>query len=337
MLRIGSGHAFLLALALCAAAPLTAQSSNAADSLKAEVAKQRAILDRKDSTWDGYSAYEACIHLAALTARTEAIDLLKQAGAIADSLERPDLGARAHRMLAARFAEGGQFAAAYAEALRVDSFERRQGVVQADRMGEANQLALDRLTAKQDSTNQAVELREQESAQTIAHLQSKAAAWMFTAIALLLGALATVLILLYRTGRATSKMRAAIEGLRAEVEQLRNRVAKPEVVRPKVEAVAAPTSVDEAMKPVVTAMFGKDAPERLATLRDARQRGDVEKVLRVLASLKPQLYAFDADRFTPLLTRLRAQDAPGNALQWANDLDAIEAGLEELLQGNRSQ
>ena len=76
----------------------------------------------------------------------------------------------------------------------------------------------------------------------------------------------------------------------------KNRMREPAVVRVSetpmaVDAVAEPEPIEadtSIMDATLLALFRKRAPERLVTLRDARARGDHEKVARVVHTLKPQ-------------------------------------------------
>ena len=82
---------------------------------------------------------------------------------------------------------------------------------------------------------------------------------------------------------------------------------------------------------MLLALVRKRSLERMNTLRDARARGDMDKVVRVVHSLKPQLVSIDADRFAGVCARLVATAASENSAQWNQDLDAFEAGLEQTL------
>jgi HPt (histidine-containing phosphotransfer) domain-containing protein len=81
---------------------------------------------------------------------------------------------------------------------------------------------------------------------------------------------------------------------------------------------------------MLLALVRRRGAERLSTLRDARQRGDHDKVIRVVHSLKPQLVGLDAEYYTALCARLVAQGAPQNG-SWNADLDALERGMGQLL------
>lgn len=329
-------------LLLGCSAQLSAQSGmNAADSLKAEILQQHTTLALADSVGDLHAAFEARMQLVPLVRRTESIDLLKQAATIADSLDRPDLGAMAHRLLAKSYASGGNPAAAYAESIVVDSLDRIREMREMERSNDQHARVLDQIGAAQDSLAQAGLDRERRLAVALVQVQSDARSWMWVALVAIGLCLAVVLGLFYRMGRTSRKLRATIEGLRKELDALksagnRRKSTEPrsDVARPSPESrlvVPTPTPVHDAMKPVAEGMFRKGAPERLATLRQARELGDNDKILRVVTTLKPLLVSFDEARFSPLFERLKAAGAPSNAQQWTADLDALEVGVQELL------
>lgn len=287
---------------------------------------QREAMAQADSLGDLTAGLDARMRLAALSGPGESLALLQQAAALADSLHRPDLGATVRRELARSHAALRQFAAAYAAVHAADSLDglrEQMDLAQADA-----ERAAERTTwlAQQDSLVQAGALREAGMAQAMEELREKAERWMWTALGVGLAGLLLILWLLYRAGKTTSRLAGTLAALRQEVDALKARpVPAPTVTKEEVVAHA----VDAAMKPVVAGLFRQAAPERLATLRDARQRGDTDKTLRVVASLKPQLLAFDAERFGPLITRLKAAGASDIPAQWSADLDALEQGVME--------
>lgn len=325
--------------------PLAAQPlPSAGDSLKAEIAQQRSSLAAADSTGDLRAGFETRIQLARSTRKTEAVSLLKQAAVLADSLGRPDLGAMAHGLLAKRFASMGDHAAAYAEVVLGDSLEDVFQASQLDSLDDRYASELDRVAVARDSVTQASAERERRLAIALVDVQRAADRWMYITLATAVLCLLIVIGLLYRMGNTGRKLHATIEALRKEVdEQRRTGNRRKEVLSPKEDLVSdpiagrgevIPSPVNEAMKPVTAGIFRKGAPERLATLRQARKRGDVEKVLRVVHTLKPQLVSFDEERFAPLCARLTALGASGNTAQWSADLDILEAGVQELLSRN---
>ena len=329
-------------LLLGCSAQLSAQSGmNAADSLKAEILQQRTTLALADSVGDLHAAFEARMQLVPLVRRTESIDLLKQAATIADSLDRPDLGAMAHRLLAKSYASGGNPAAAYAESIVVDSLDRIREMREMERSNDQHARMLEQIGAAQDSLAQAGLDRERRLAVALVQVQSDAGSWMWVSLVAIGLCLVIVLVLLYRMGRTSRKLRATIDALRKEVDGLKvttNRRRKADTRDEVICAIPAsglvepPTPpIHEAMKPVAEGMFRKGAPERLATLRQARELGDNDKILRVVTTLKPLLVSFDEARFTPLFARLKAAGASNNAQQWTADLDALDFGVQELL------
>lgn len=310
----------------------------AADSLRAAIAQQRIRLAEADTGGDLRAAFDARVGMAALVRAPEAMRLLKEARALADSLDRPDLGALAQGLLAERLVRRGDHAAALREVALGDSLQRLSGARQQDSLLQAHAQRLARVEAQQDSTARAASEREKRLAVALGEAEERAERWMYAALAAGALGLLLVLVLLYRAGSVARRRHATIAALREELEAVRK--ARPErsevaPAPPPPDARQPQPTVDEAMKPVVAAMFGKEAPARLATLRDARRRGDAEKAVRVVASLKPQLMGFDAGRFGPLIARLKAPGAVANARQWAADLDALEAGVEELLREGR--
>lgn len=321
-----------LGLALIGAA-----QPGAADSLRAAIAQQRILLAEADTAGDLRAAFDARIRMAALVRAPEAKRLLKEARALADSLDRPDLGALAQGVLAERLARAGDHAAALREVALGDSLQRVSAARQQDSLLQAHAHRLARLEAQHDSTMHAASQREKHLAAAMSEAEQRAERWMYGALAAVAFGLLAVLVLLYRAGSTARRRRATIAALREELEAVRK--GRPErstapVQQPsdagqaQAPAAAQPT-VDEAMRPVAMGMFRKGAPERLATLRDARQRGDTEKVMRVVATLKPLLTGLDRERSAALMARLRRPDAAHNAAQWNADLDALELVLRE--------
>lgn len=307
--------------------PLRTQAQ--ADSLRAVIASQEAALAYADSTGNLIASFEARLHLAELARSAQAFTLLKEACTLADSLRRPDLGVMARRMLAKRHAAAGQYALAFAASQGADSLDHLRELDEAAEVAARHAAERQQLEVAADSLLQTGLQRERTMAQAIVELQTKADRWMLIALAVLLLALLLVVWLLYRAGRMSTRLQGTIENLRKDVGDRKVRPVPPPVDEEPTAVQVPPTVVDEAMKPVVEGLFRKAAPERLQTLRDARQRQDIEKTLRVVASVKPQLLAFDAERFGPLIARLKAPGAASDALQWSADLDALEKGIEE--------
>lgn len=337
-----------LALMLCLgwSTQLFAQSATgAADSLKAEIAQQRASLALADSMGDLPAAFAGRMRLVDLVRKAEVLPLLKQAVAIANDMGRPDLGSMVHRDLATRYANAGDNASAYTELVLSDSLGRLAAIRQRDSLNDQHAVSMARLTADRDSSEQAGTERERRIALALVEVQRNADRWMWIALVTAGVCLLLVIGLLYRMGSTSRRLHTSIEALRSEIDTLKkpvNRLKDPPVREdvicaiPKSGLYEAPAiALDEAMDPVVVAMFRKSAPERLATLRQAREQGDHAKVARVVHSLKPQLISFDEERFAPLCAGLMASGAEQDRPQWSADLEVLERAVSALLEGTR--
>ena len=334
------------ALCLGRSTPLLAQpATSAADSVKAGIAEQRAALALADSTGDLPAAFAGRMRLVDLVRKNEVVLLLKQATAIANDMGRPDLEAIVRRDLANRYANAGDRTSAYTEMMLSDSLERLSASRQRDSLNDQHAGAMTRLMADRDSSVQSGMERERRIAVALVEVQHNADRWMWIALATAGACLLVVIGLFYRMGSTSRRLHASIEALRNEIDVLKkpvNRLKDPPVREdvicqiPKSGLYEAPAvALDEAMDPVVVAMFRKSAPERLTTLRQAREQGDNAKVVRVVHSLKPQLISFDEERFAPLCGRLMASGAEQNKLQWTADLEALEKAVAMLLQETR--
>lgn len=93
---------------------------------------------------------------------------------------------------------------------------------------------------------------------------------------------------------------------------------------------AVPDPPDREGDPL-TALFRRMVPERLKALKEARARGDREKMQRVVHSLRPQLVHHDAPRFEALCGRILAFDAAHPPAEWDAAFDAFILALEQAL------
>jgi len=82
---------------------------------------------------------------------------------------------------------------------------------------------------------------------------------------------------------------------------------------------------------MLRALFRKRMPERLQALKEARGRGDHEKVGRVLASMRPQLAQHDGPLFTERCSRLLEAREGVLSAEHASDLDRLIADVEQAL------
>ncbi|HEY0978853.1 MAG TPA: hypothetical protein VGE21_15375 [Flavobacteriales bacterium] len=99
---------------------------------------------------------------------------------------------------------------------------------------------------------------------------------------------------------------------------------------PAVAPVPAPAALDPEAQ-MLLALFRKRMPERLQALREARAQGDRDKVVRVIASMRPQLAQHDEERFSERCARLIA--AGGEVLSPIHgpDIDRLIADVEAAL------
>jgi len=76
----------------------------------------------------------------------------------------------------------------------------------------------------------------------------------------------------------------------------------------------------------------KDAADAFfSEVRDARARGDNDKVVRVVHTMKPQLVAIDAPYFQDLCGRITGAVPGADPVRWAEDLDRFEQGMARVL------
>lgn len=344
MLRAFRSLCWTVFLLLFCGTPLLAQSkAQVADSLKKVVADHRSMLYVADAIGNSKAAMEIRSQLALLVKPKEAMALLQEAVAIADSADLMEEEVAARTQLAEYYESRGDHKAAYAEAMRIVALDNERLAAQAEGSATAADMRSASSAAERDSLqliwNEAV-----TNARTLGHTaEERSDRWMWIAAGIGVFSLFTLLVTFHRSGRSNRLIRSELDGLRAEVTTLKEerpanqvRTVPPAIVAPLppvqvpvTAPVVEPTLAAE-IDPVVLAMFQKMAPERLTTLRDARARGDGAKVMRVVHSLKPQLVNFDA-AFADLCARITAAEAPENMVLWAADLDALESGIATVL------
>lgn len=327
-------------------AGLKAQTS-VADSLKRmeeAMAQHRVRIHDADSTGDARDAARFRIMLAPLCKPAEAIRLYAEAAAIADSAKLSDDEAlRAHTGLAQLLAARGDMRNAYNEQVKVTQLNGEWEARQAEVTVALERIRLEAQLAERDSLLARNDAALTAAREGIARAKESTRRWiMATAVTALL-ALVALIFMFYRAGQYHKRTLAELDGFRKEVEALkaatRNRL-REEPTTAKVPApppVAPPTPTRAASTPEVEpdelllGMFRKMAPERLVTLREARGRGDHEKVVRVVHSLKPQLVNLDAAYFGELCRSLVSAEGRADDAQWNMDLDRFERGLVEQL------
>jgi hypothetical protein len=330
---------FLLLQGLCQAQPSPATSG----SLKEELIQYRAAVTKADSSGDATAAIQARMALAAISKPKEAQDLYTQAAALADSLGLEQEGLAAHEALARTLAARGDHRKAYEEAMLL---AQRRAVHQAAEAatGKTRLAELERLAAaERDSLSKASEARLRDAEDRVHQAQENADTWMWVGLAVLILSVTVLTILVFKNRSSLQRHREEVAALRAEVSALntryQNRVRESAIpVPPVVPAVAveekpAVAPIPEAplvVDPMVVAMFRKQAPERLSALHEAQERGDHEKVQRVVRTLKPQLLSLDPG-CEGLVLRLLATDAPARTAEWKADLEALASRVTALL------
>lgn len=310
------------------------------DSVRLATNGLRSTIAHLDSSGPSEEAIEARLELAAMLKGKESAKLLEAAALLADSIRNTSLGIASRTALASRLSVLGNHKRAYAEMVRVielrDQLDRvtdEQRTKEAANTDSAHQAEYDRLRQRSHSEIQDAQHRA-------SGMQAMAERWMLTAIGLGTAWLITMVVLIIILHRQRKKTRADIQALRSEIEELkkpRNTFRAPVAPQP-AEVVAPPPALPTGDQrplrlpddPMVSGMFLRQAPERLAAFKDARSRGDLEKAVRVVHTLKPTLVSIDDERFTALCARLVAPGAIGTAA-WDSDADALSTAIEVLL------
>ena len=338
---------FILALVLFPAIAVGQSTKAQRDSLRVMVSAMKLAMARVDSSGPSGKAVEARMELAAMLKDKEAVPLLDAAAALSDSLNDAGLEGMARVALSKRLSAMGNHKRANAELLRAlelgeeadDANNERQAREAAELMAK-HQLVRDSLIAASDEAQVLAQVQVGLAQKEIATRE-----WMLAAMAALAVVIITAMVIVLRRAqrKAMDKLREEVEGFRSRIgdmtaamEAMQRRLERPAVVAPpsRDEITPAPPPIAgpdaNAYDPMVLALFRKQAPERLATLKDARLRGDTEKVVRVVHTLKPSLVSLDAARFTVLCARLVAPGYTGSTA-WNADADSFTASIEALL------
>lgn len=323
--------------------PASAQGKKqraAADSLRAVITELGERIARADSTGDTQARIALRTDLAALLRPKDGVKVLERACAIADSALAPErYGLR--RTLAWAKAGAGDHRHAYEVLDATVGALLEEDSMRAVRADQRLDSVEQRARSERDSVGLAWQQAMNEATKAGSRMQERAARWMWIAIGALALAVIAVALLFARLRSVQKRNEAAVKALKAEVALLSkpvgNRYREP-VKEPVVPATASPVvpvvakppvvlEVPSALDPMVLGLFQKRAPERLATLREARLAGDAEKVLRVLHTLKPQLVALDADGAGALCAGLAA----AGTMPIDADLDRLERAMEQLM------
>ncbi|MCB0766947.1 MAG: Hpt domain-containing protein [Flavobacteriales bacterium] len=314
------------------------------DSVRLRIVTLKAELLALDSAGRLAEAVSTRLKIAELVPRKEGISYLTDAAALADSLGDPELGIEVRSRLLQQLREAGDSKRALQEATRIIELERALATSE----GERHLHAMDDLVRagrqEKDSLVTVSDAARRDAEGRVNDARENAELWMYIALGTIAIALVAVVLIVLMNGRALRRQRTEIAGLRADlnawVERSQNRVRESVAAVPTVDPIppVAPPSpiVTEVPSeapvedPMVLAFFRKQAPERLTTLRDARSRGDHEKVQRVVHSLKPQLVSLEPG-LVELCARITASGAHDRPDRWNADLDALMSAVERLL------
>ncbi len=274
----------------------------------------------------------------------DAIAALEQAALLADSATDRALERDAQRALVRAHAARGSsdaavIASARAEAL-TDSIAR--GLFDVRMKDVRNELEASR-DAQRDTIN--------TLSNALVRTQQRAEAdheRLVMYISILIGVLAVTLVALAFLLRSLlhrlRKLKADRISAQAQVSQLAARIdalerSKPAPVPPAPvpvppqRTVEVPPTAAVNEDEVLSAMFLRMVPERLEAFRDARSRGDQDKCVRVLRSMRSWLLHQDAVRFGALFDQLAGLSGPEHSAQRDALFDQFEHTIvEELAQ-----
>lgn len=337
----------LVGLVLCELlAPRSAVAQSAQtrrDSLKKVVGDLRVRLHAADSTGDVRDGIALRLDLASLVKPKEALQLLEDAAAGAQSADLVEHEVVVRKRLAEALAKAGKHARAFEEAMHITALDEVRLAEQYLFLEASADSVRTKMTERRDSLEGNWREELQEARHRESHMEATAERWMFIALGLALALMLMLVIVLVRVGLHNKRTRSEMAVLRAEIaamkEAPKNRMREPAVAAvvepPPTAAVAIepePFVADtSAMDATLLALFRKRVPERLATLRDARARGDHEKVARVVHTLKPQLVALDENGLGALCLRITVSDASRDPEELNADLDLLERSIERLL------
>ncbi len=308
---------------------------------QAELKELRRNVEAADSSMEVGARIESRWLLAGSERPAKAITALKEAAVLADSSGLAPLELESRERLRDAFAASKDWKHAFEQSLLVQGLTERRDAATASTALHGAFTEVERAHGRADSLAQVLHRERTDMEQTVLRAANETRTWMWVCGgALIIGAVSCLSLWLGGRGRHR-RLAGEVKALRARIdalEQPRNRVreAAPPPPAPIIPVPterieeAAPTTV---LDPEVLAHVRKRAPERLATFREARARGDWEKAVRVVHTLKPLLTGLDDARFAPLCARLVAQGSVGSSA-WQADADALEAALDGLLSAN---
>lgn len=305
-----------------------------------------------DSVMDAVAGATARLELAALVKPSHGLRLTQEAVALLDSADgATELALRAHQELAYRYASGktlGKSIKEWEKVVRLTNELRANEVAGMEKSQFMNAVASGRI----DSLTTALGKERASASNTLETLSADYDRRSNMALMAIGGGILALLLTGLFFSLHVRRTRAELKELRQEVTWLRmvsKKGAEPVVVASSVAPVApppvqlppvltppptpvpAPTAYNPEEEAMLLALVRRRGEERLQTLRDARSRGDIDKVVRVVHSMKPQLVSLDAAYFTELCGRLVTSDPRTNPAQWSADLDRFEVGMARVI------
>ena len=326
-------------LITCSHLGFSQSRTSAKDSLKLVVKELRHRMLVADSTGSAALGAELRVSLSREVKSPEAIKLLQQAVDTLHQIGPRNTEIAVRSELAEALREAGKAPQAYSELLQVRSLIEARERDFGERAGMDSVTAVARSMALNDSLSK---VNAQESAVHEASIKRSSEllrTWQWATLGIALLWLVSMALLLYRTGRLQRRSIKAIEELQVKVRALEQRPVNVQRV-PKEESLPLPVvkeipsavkGVADQIDPMILGMFRRQAPERLETLKAARDRGDSDKVVRVVHSLKPQLVAIDAGRYTPLCTAITSAEARVDQAKFDRTLDEFQVQVERTL------
>lgn len=303
-----------------------------------------------DSAMDGVAGGTARLELAAQVKPAQAIRLTQEAVALLDSADgATELALRAHQELAYLYAAGktlGKSIGEWEEVVRLTNELRADDAAALEKAQFMNAVATGRI----DSLTTALGTERAAASNALETMSAEHDRRSNMALMAIGGGVVALLLTVLFFSLHTRRTRAELKELRQEATWLRmvsKKGSEPTVVASSLAHTApapvvlppvftpapspAPATYNAEEEAMLLALVRRRGEERLQTLRDARSRGDIDKVVRVVHSMKPQLVSLDAAYFSEICGRLVAADPRTNPAQWSADLDRFEAGMARVL------
>lgn len=272
----------------------------------------------------------------------DAIEALEQAALLADSASDRALEREVQRALVLAHATRGSSDAAALASARAEALTDSIA-------SDLNSARLEAVRSELDSARGAQRDTINTLSNALVRTQQRAEAdqeRLVMYIGILIGVLAVTLIALAFLLRSLlhrlRKLKADRISAQAQVSQLTARIealerSKPAqappapVPVPPQRPVEAPATAAVNEDEVLSAMFLRMVPEKLETLREARSRGDQDKCVRVLRSMRSWLLHQDAVRFGALFDQLGGLSGPEHSAQRDALFDQFEQTIVEEL------